>query len=397
MHLQEVFNAISTNHLYEYFIIDSSCNIIEFSDKAFEYCEEVYLGNMISIFDALPELVGLERKIDDIFMNKTAPLMLQHVQKTNRAYVNIYVHPGRKSSVQTDQYRFETLVVLLENVTAEVTVQRSVIQERNEKELLLEKLEKANMQLKEYNEHMQQLVDDAVAKYKKKKELLELKSRHAELGEMIGIITHQWKQPLNAISVMCNLMQVKRKKAPLDIDEFNQVVSNVKQHIKYMADTVTDFQDFFNPAKGKKHFNIKKNIKSVLNLIQPVFEIQNITIELTGSDTLEAYGYPNEFSQVILSILTNAKDAFLASPKDTMRIRIDITARRDGRKLITITDNAGGIPDNIIDSIFENYVTTKQEGSGIGLNVAKTIIEQKMGGEISARNVEDGAEFSIIL
>ena len=327
--------------------------------------------------------------------------MIPHVFKEPDYYVNILIHSGEKEyqkehTLSKNNHQNKKLIILLENVTEMTNIQQHVIQVANEKALLLQELAQKNKQLQTFNEQMQELVDAEIKKNLEKQKMVEVQSRHSQMGEMIGMITHQWKQPLNAINMIANVLKLKHHKGRLTNDIFDTKIDNILKQTDYMNETVDVFQRFFKPTKEKIEFNLFKTIHIILDLVQHEYALKQINLELKGDQTISIYGYPNEYNQVILAILNNAKDAFLTKPHDTMHIGITIETK-DGNSLVTITDNAGGIPEDIIDNIFDLYMTTKSQGTGLGLNIAKSVIELNMQGQISVQNVKDGAKFSIIL
>ncbi len=388
MHLREVLDAIYDNHLYEYFVIDREYQIVEFSDKVTHYCAEGYLHcEETDIFDVLPEFIGMQKEFEELFEGRKESFLLPYVSKEPNYYINIRVHQGRPR---------ETLIVLLEDVTNLANLEQRSIQERNDKSLLLSQLAEKNRQLQMYNEQMQELVRQETQKNLQKQKMLELRSRQAQMGEMIGMITHQWKQPLGIISLSCSLLEVLQRKEELDDTKLLNQLKDIAKQVSYMNTTVNDFQNFFNPSKEKRTFRVRKTIEGITDLISNDYEINNIKVEISGSENIFANGYQNEYSQVILSILKNAKDAFVEKPHEDMRIIIDITTQ-DERSFVTIRDNAGGIPEDIIGTIFDLYMSTKEDGSGLGLNIAKSVIETNMDGKLFARNVENGVEFTIVV
>jgi signal transduction histidine kinase len=395
MHIQEIFNAIYANHVYEYLVVDKSLKIIEFSDKVFDMCPQDSLDcSEMYLTDAIPELYGMEEELEKIFRGESDHFTLPYIFKSPDQYIHIHVHPGRRDEDHQGATHYETLIILFENITNMASTQQSLIQERNEKSLLLDELSQKNAQLKIFNEHMQVLVDEEIKKNLEKQKLLELKSRHSQMGEMIGMITHQWKQPLNVINLIVNVLKINLKKKSLDKEAIGKKLNDILLQIKYMDQTVSDFQNFFNPFKEKITFNLYESVHTVLDLIKYEYQHKNIKLEVLGDKKVMAYGYPNEFNQVILSLLKNAKDAFTEKPHENMKITITI-GQRDGTPEVLVRDNAGGIPQDVIDTIFDLYMTTKKEGSGLGLNLSKSMIENNMQGEISVRNVDGGAEFSI--
>jgi len=223
--------------------------------------------------------------------------------------------------------------------------------------------------------------------------MVELQSRHSQMGEVIGMITHQWKQPLSVISLIVTILKTKHDLTP---EKAEKKLDDILSQVNYMTQTVNDFQNFFNPSKEKVIFNIYENLHTILELVKYEYDYKAIDLELKGDLELLAYGYPNEFNQVVLSLLKNAKDAFMENPHESMKIEIIIDQKK-GNPQILVRDNAGGIPDEMIDKIFDLYMTSKKNGSGLGLNIAKSMIEHNMNGHLSVSNTENGAEFSIMV
>ena len=257
-------------------------------------------------------------------------------------------------------------------------------------------LEKKQLELKELNESLQERVKDEVSKNRQKDRVLELQSRQAQMGEMISAIAHQWKQPLNIISIaVTNLSFNYELDENITKEDIYELEESVSKQVKYMSQTLDEFRDFFKPSKEKIEFSIKEAIQKVLNLIDAQYTKQNINININGDESIKISGYPNEFEQVIINILNNARDAMVEKNIENKRVDIDIFREND-KSIVTISDSAGGIDESVIDEIFEPYVTTKSDdkGTGIGLYMSKTIIN-KIDGDISVENIENGAKFTI--
>lgn len=399
MHIQEVYNVIYKNHMYEYIVLNKHFKIVEYSDKVFDFLKVDYFNiNQTDIFELMPELIGMEKSLHEILNAKNNSYLIPCIAKESEFYIDIHIHPGRENpSSLYNSAKYETLIILLENVTNDMMIQQRINHERNEKVLLLDEIAEKNIQLQQFNEQMQKLVQIEIKKNLEKQKMLEVQSRYAQMGEMIGMITHQWKQPLNAINMIASVIKLKYQLGKLDDTIITTSIQKIQNQTEYMNQTVNDFQHFFNPLKEKIHFNLKKTLTTVLELVRYEYEMNNITLELTGDKDVFAYGFPNEYNQVILSILSNAKDAFLAAPHDNMKIMITVSDHDEEYTIVRVKDNAGGIPDDIIDTIFDIYMTTKSTGSGLGLNIAKNIIEVNMDGKLRVYNIKDGSEFSIIV
>ena len=237
-------------------------------------------------------------------------------------------------------------------------------------------------------------------------------SKLAAMGEMIGAIAHQWRQPLNAVGVLVQELQLKIELDALKKDEAKALGEELQQYLEYMSKTIDDFRDFFKPSKLKAPFDILKAIDASLTITEK--QLQNHDIDVTvdaeckaanlqgDACAYELEGYESEFKQVLINLINNAREAIEEQTKKTHLqekwIHIHVL-RTEEEIIITVQDNGGGIPEAILEEIFEPYHSTKyeQQGTGLGLYMSKLIIERNMQGKLSARNVSEGAEFEIIL
>lgn len=233
--------------------------------------------------------------------------------------------------------------------------------------------------------------------------LLVQQSKMASMGEMIGAIAHQWKQPLNVIYLMCQGLKESFAYNELDEAEMDRFVSGAMKQVEFMSRTITDFRNFFMPSKEKCAFALKEALLEMHSILAPQFSKHDIEVRITqeGEGSVVAYGYPNEFKQVALNLMNNSRDAIeeriLCGEKISGKIEVRISSEGD-YACARIKDNGGGIPDEILKNIFEPYFSTKGEkGTGIGLSIAKMIIEKNMNGKIRAYNEEKGAVFEIRL
>jgi PAS domain S-box-containing protein len=236
----------------------------------------------------------------------------------------------------------------------------------------------------------------AMEELREKDKLLLQQSRQAAMGEMLGNIAHQWRQPLNVLGLTVQQLGLSYESGTFSKDLLTASIDSVMKIIFYMSQTIDDFRDFFIPDREKSRFKINRVAAKTISMIEESFKAQRIMIDLSVADDPEIDGYPNEYSQVLLNILTNARDAYLERKKEDARVTVR-TWKDKGKSVLTVTDNAGGITGEIMDKIFEPYFTTKElgKGTGIGLFMSKTIIEKKMKGRLSVRNVGGGAEFRI--
>lgn len=257
-------------------------------------------------------------------------------------------------------------------------------------------LAEKSYELEELNRNLDIRVREESEKSRKNEQLLIQQSRQAAMGEMIGNIAHQWRQPLNALGLVLQNIQFSYMMGDLDEEFIEKSVKKGKMLTTSMSKTIDDFRDFFKPNKLKEHFSLAESIEKTVELIEASYKNSNIEIRTNLEENVEINGYPSEFSQVILNILSNAKDA-LIEHKDEDRVVTIEAFSEDATAIITIEDNAGGIPEEIITKIFDPYFTTKEEGkgTGIGLYMTKTIVENNMGGKLIVSNEDSGAKFTI--
>jgi PAS domain S-box-containing protein len=247
----------------------------------------------------------------------------------------------------------------------------------------------------EYKIKLEQTVQEKIEQLRQKEKLLHHQSKLASMGEMIDAIAHQWRQPINSIKLNTDMLGYDFKDGILNDIALKKFQDTVFSQIDHMVDTLEEFRNFLRPNKSTKEFNVTKIINSVLLLVKDEFINNTIKVNIFVINEITINGIENEFKHVILNIINNSKDAFIQN--NIKHRQIDITLKKDhNKKIITIKDNAGGIPLNIINNIFEAHVTTKDvaTGTGIGLYMSKQIIE-KIGAKIEVKNINNGACFTI--
>lgn len=273
-----------------------------------------------------------------------------------------------------------------------------------------------------YAPHFKKMLSQAEQE-KKEEEILIQKSKLLLINEMIGNIAHQWKQPLNIIaSIMQDLPDA------YDFEELNRnyIINstyNIMEQVRYMSQTINDFRSLLKPNKKKGVFSVNKAIIEAISLI--LYQLRKYEINMIFDCIYEGdivkeiaeknfncrifnpelfcKGHPNEFKHVVMNIITNSREAIIIkrqqdSGKEVNKdeIVVELNQRKD-KVIIKIRDSGGGIQNKDIDSVFMRYFTTKSEGTGIGLYMAKVIIEKNMHGRLYAKNIQNGTEFSIEL
>ncbi|CAM2877575.1 PAS/PAC sensor signal transduction histidine kinase [Campylobacter hyointestinalis] len=227
-------------------------------------------------------------------------------------------------------------------------------------------------------------------------QLLVQQSKLAAMGEMIGNIAHQWRQPLAEISAIHMNMKVTYDFNKFDKKYLNEKIKEANKLTAYMSQTITDFQNFFKPRGEKEIFSVQNACKEAAKIIESSLRYHEISLKFNTIKDTNILGYKNEYSQVILNILSNAKDIIIERKIKFPRINIEIK-EGNNYSIVKISDNAGGIAEKILDKIFEPYFTTryKTQGTGIGLYMSKNIIERNMYGFINVKNTDEGALFTI--
>ncbi|MCD4667715.1 MAG: ABC transporter substrate-binding protein [Sulfurimonas sp.] len=267
--------------------------------------------------------------------------------------------------------------------------------------IILYFLIKQNMlknKIENLNQTLEERINTEVEKNRLQDQQMLNQSRLAQMGEMISMIAHQWRQPLNAISVTSNNLQLKCIMGEIDKEFFKKELGLIDDYSQYLSSTIDDFRNFFKDNKEKEITNLKKLVEGTLSLVTKSVENKNIKIITSFSCTHNIETFPNEVIQVILNIIKNAEDILFENNIENPTITIDtVCGVEHSKPSIIIKDNGGGIPDDIIQKIFNPYFSTKLEkdGTGLGLYMSKTIIEEHCGGKLSVTNDENGAVFII--
>ncbi len=245
-------------------------------------------------------------------------------------------------------------------------------------------------------------VIDDITEVTQQKELLNQQSKLAEMGDMIAAIAHQWNEPLVELSAIVQDLQMNFLEGSIEKKDIEEFVKDSMIQIQYMSNTIKDFRNFLKPSVKKGKFSLKKAFSEIYEIIGKQIFYANINLIFavdTKKEDIEIYGYENEFKQVLLNLINNSKSKIIELQEKNKKFIIEIEAFiKENKIFINIKDNGGHIKDSIIEFIFNPYFTTKKNGTGLGLYVAKIIIEDKMNGHIKVQNIEkDIVEFTIIV
>ncbi|MCV6607853.1 MAG: HAMP domain-containing histidine kinase [Campylobacterales bacterium] len=274
--------------------------------------------------------------------------------------------------------------------------------------------DKLNRQLEDLNKNLEKKVEEEILIRQEKEKMLVHQSKMASMGEMIGAIAHQWRQPLNTMGLIVMTIRDLFRNDTLSKEEIQDELKRMDYQLEFMSKTIDDFRNFFKSDKEKDDFDVIQSIQEVLTLLSSQIVINNIAIKfsyqengiekanigLSEKDDFNVFastlGFKNQFKQVILNLVNNSKDIILEKQFDgTIEI---IVNKKEHDIVISIEDNGGGVPKAIINKIFEPYFSTKGEkGTGVGLDLAKTIIETNMDGKLFMENSDKGAIFYVVM
>jgi hypothetical protein len=285
---------------------------------------------------------------------------------------------------------------LSRNAQAQKRIEDELQQQTLHLEAQIAERKKAQDELEMVNHSLEERIEKDVADLRQKDQTLIQQSRLAALGEMINNIAHQWRQPLNNVGLIIQNLQFSFNSGTISSEEMDAEIRKAMDIIMHMSRTIDDFRNFFRADKGKQVFFINSVVKRVLEFVSAALKNRNILVTIESDEEISAIGHQNEYSQVLLNIISNASEACIERSITEPHILIRIT-RENERSVVYICDNCGGIPDDIMPRIFDPYFTTRSpdRGTGIGLYMSKVIIEQNMAGRLTAQNTASGAEFRI--
>ncbi|MEA1893370.1 MAG: cache domain-containing protein [Campylobacterota bacterium] len=259
-----------------------------------------------------------------------------------------------------------------------------------------EEVQKRTDELEKLNESLEQRVAQELKAHREKDKMLIQQSKMAEMGDMLSMIAHQWRQPLNQMSYLFINIDSAYEYEELTKEYLDEKLKEGNDLLEFMSVTIDDFRNYFRPDKDKEFVLVSDIVAASVALMQKSLTIDNIEIELDTDGRDLTHIYKNEFIQVMLNLIKNAKDVLIYKQIQNPKIIIRTKCKRE-KLIVEVCDNGGGIDEAIIDRIFEPYFSTKDKnsGTGLGLYMSKMIIEEHLDGKLSAYNAQDGACFSI--
>ena len=261
-----------------------------------------------------------------------------------------------------------------------------------------EELDTRESELRELNSSLELRVDEAVRSKREKEKMLIQQSKMAAMGDMISMIAHQWRQPLNQMSYVLMNIESSYEYKEMTPQYMDEKVKEGTKLLEYMSHTIDDFKNFFRPDKERTDENVSEVVANSIALIKKSFDAHEIEVITEYQCETNMMLYRNELIQVLLNLLSNAKDALVIAEVENAVVRVTVSEREEA-VVIEVCDNAIGIDSDIIDKIFEPYFSTKNEknGTGLGLYMTKTIVEEHLNGTIVVENIDPGVCFKIIL
>ena len=389
--------AILTATIDAFWLVDMQGHFLEVNDRycrMIGYSQQELLAMKIADVEAMESNADIATKIKRIKELGEIHFESRH-QRKDGIIIDVEV------SVQYIQFGGGQMVCFLRDITERkrsegLAHEQAVLLELEvaDRQLAQEHLAVKQLQLEALNNSLQERVSEALTELRQRDQMMISQSRQAAMGEMIGNIAHQWRQPLNALSMLLANIQMTHMYNEITADFMKNVLEKGNQLIQKMSTTISDFRNFFLPDKESVSFSANSQVNHALSLVEAELNSQNIKIHLEADSEMLLTGLPNEYSQVILNLLSNAREAIKENsiPEGIIKIRL---FERDGFACADVSDNGGGIPVDVIDKIFEPYFSTKEMGTGIGLYMSKMIIERSMNGTIEARNIDSGAEFVV--
>jgi PAS domain S-box-containing protein len=284
-------------------------------------------------------------------------------------------------------------------VVMDVSARKEAEEElRKARDYLEERVQERTVELTRTLEELRLETDQrvrAVEELRGRDQMLIQQSRLAAMGEMLGNISHQWRQPLNVVGLLLQDLTRGYDRGRLDREMLEKNVGRARELIDHMSQTIDDFRNYLSPERAKGLFQVREVVEKAIALMGET--LKDVRVEMADAgEPATVEGYRNEYAQVVMNILMNARDVFRERMVADPHLKLTIS-RSGERCILTIADNGGGIPEEIMDRIFDPYFTTKppDRGTGIGLFMSRNIVENNMGGRLTVRNVGEGAEFRI--
>jgi len=350
-------------------------------EEALSYFEKNRYDLIITAID-MPVMNGVEliSKVREISRHITV-LVLSSQKKYFVDFIRLGIDGYILNPIEVEQF-----VMIIQKVIEALQNKQALYEYRLELEELVSAKTK---ELQELNTSLEEKVKEEVAKRLEYEKHVNNQSKLAAMGEMLENIAHQWRQPLSIIATAASGMRFQKEMGILEDKDFFKQCQNIDQNAQYLSQTIEDFRNFIKGDTVAVTFNVQKTIQNFIKLVSATIKEEQIDIKLDIDEELEIVGYPNELIQCLLNLFNNAKDAFISNHVIRNERYLFVNVKKNGESIsISFKDNAGGIPPNIIEKVFEPYFTTKHQfhGTGLGLHMSYNLIFHGMKGSIEVKN-----------
>ena len=379
---EELYRGIINSTTEGFWLLDDQLNIVDVNYSLcvmLGYTREEMIGkNPYNFIDAADHDLCHEQSktIEEVAQRVYELVFVKKTGKKIHAIANattMYEHDG---NVKT--FAFMTNISKQKALEAELVKKQAEIEARNN--------------------NLEAEIASQVEENRSKDQMMYQQARLASMGEMIGNIAHQWRQPLNILALVMQDLYISGQLGNLTDEKLETEYEKANNVLQYMSQTIDDFRNFFKHEGENANFSLKSTIESVYSLVSPNFKHNHVAFHMDMQEEIEVVGNKNEFIQVIINILNNAQDAIKTNNTKGGEVHVAIMKLKDKARIV-ISDNGGGMSKSIIDKIFDPYFTTKHQtqGTGLGLYMSKQIIETSMTGHLMAENITNGARFIIEL
>lgn len=356
-------------------------------------CQKVYSGTNGAEGLELFKQHKIDVVLTDITMPELDGLDMSMAIKKLNANIPIVIF----SAYSEPEYLFKAIEMGVSNYLMKPIqtpklekILKKIAQTKHEKE----QLKHYKQELEEMNANLKEMVTKEIEKNKLQDTILFSQSKTAQMGEMLSMIAHQWRQPLNIISAAAIKLEIQNNLSQLEQDSTNKMLQLIQAQTQSLSKTIDDFMNFFKADAHKELFTINKLFENITSIVDAQIKSHKISLEFIG-ENIEIFTYEKELSHVLLNFISNSRDAFEGKEKPrTIQLSV---LQNEHTTTILFQDNAGGIEEDKIERVFDAYFTTKEQGkgTGIGLYMSKRIVNEILQGEISVENKHNGCVFKI--
>ena len=390
--MKPYLKSLTESSVFDVYLVDKNGYFLIHKDHSKDWAE--YLGNSHNILDEFnidkTSITSSKKIFNEENRYFIQPIMYKNYDNYRLIYFENATKVAKTKALVKKRVLFTILYAIL------IAIPFAYISSSPAKKIYQALYAKSN-EVTELAKNLEKRVEEEIEKNRTKDRILENQAKLAALGEMIGNIAHQWRHPITRVSLILQNMKTFKSLGKLSDAQFDKYINNTLEQMDYMSQTIDDFKNFYKADKEISNFSVKQSIKDTYKIIGASIKHEGINIITDVQNDFSMKGYKNQFSQVILNIMHNAREAleekFIKSPY----IKITLTSRNN-TNLVTIEDNAGGIENDKLDKVFDAYFTTKpKSGTGIGLYMSKMIIVENFGGTLHVKNTPEGALFTIEL